>query len=473
MKVDKLKMLLQLVIPAKAGGQHLATCRLVRMATLVGISLAILIAFFAFIACTDYVQQIDDRYGEWIEYGKLTDARDGKTYKTVEIGSQVWMAANLNYKMDSSYCYEDDANNCDKYGRLYTWSAALKVCPSGWHLPSKTEWETLNDAAGGLSIAGRELKSRSGWKDGGNGNDAFGFSALPAGYDGFFKDDHVDNGFYARFWSSTEIDEDIAFARIFAYDVDFGSEGLLGKKSWLSVRCLKDDEKTTGSSSSTAQSSSSQKTNTSSSETIKSSSSQKIASSSSSKVSKPAEETSSSSVIIEYGELTDSRDGQTYKTVTIGSQVWTAENLNFKADFSFCYKNEESNCFEYGRLYTWDAAATVCPSGWHLPSNDEWETLFTAVAVGGSLTAGNVLKSQIGWYSSGNGTDDFGFTALPAGYRLNDGYFYNKGYLAYFWSSTELSSTFAYYMFLYYDYGKVNLYNYNKDYAFSVRCIQD
>jgi len=112
--------------------------------------------------------------------GTFTDPRDGKTYKTVKIGNQTWMAENLNYECEGSKFYDNDPANAEKYGRLYDWATAFKACPSGWHIPSKEEWRTLVDYAGGFDISGKELKARSGWRTN-SGTDAFGFSALPGG----------------------------------------------------------------------------------------------------------------------------------------------------------------------------------------------------------------------------------------------------------------------------------------------------
>ena len=195
--------------------------------------------------------------------------------------------------------------------------------------------------------------------------------------------------------------------------------------------------------------------------------------------------------------LKDLRDGKTYKTVTIGDQTWMADNLNYETENSYCYDDDPSNCAKYGRLYTWAAAMDsvgkwstngkgcgfpntcsptypvrgICPEGWHLPDTTEWKTLFTAV--GGSSTAGTALKSTSGWDSSGNGTDSFGFSALPAGYRYDDGDYNNEGYYADFWSSTERNSRSAYYMLLRYDVGTAHLFNNLKNHGFSVRCLKD
>lgn len=102
--------------------------------------------------------------------GVLIDRRDGQGYKTTTIESQIWMAENLNYEVDNSYCYDNDTSNCAKYGRLYTLAAASAACPEGWHLPGGSDWESLLAAVGGASTAGMVLKSSSGWAAGGNGN---------------------------------------------------------------------------------------------------------------------------------------------------------------------------------------------------------------------------------------------------------------------------------------------------------------
>ena len=203
--------------------------------------------------------------------------------------------------------------------------------------------------------------------------------------------------------------------------------------------------------------------------------------------------------VIDYGSMTDERDGKKYKTVTIGDEVWMAENLNYADSVktaslkgkSWCYNNVAKNCDVTGRLYTWAAAMDsvktgcgygstcsptlpvqgICPTGWHLPDTTEWNTLFTAV--GGRSTAGKVLKSQSGWYRNRNGTDTFGYSALPAGYSGDIGGFYGDNSYASFWSSTESGSYRAYIMYLFCDLEDADLYIYGKDYGFSVRCLKD
>jgi len=182
------------------------------------------------------------------------------------------------------------------------------------------------------------------------------------------------------------------------------------------------------------------------------------------------------------GTFTDPRDGQTYNTVEIGSQEWFAENLNYETSNSWWYDNSSANGDVYGRLYTWEAALTACPSGWHLPSDEEWKTLEMFLGMSQSQAddivsrgtdEGKKLKSTYGWNSNGNGTDAVGFKALPGGVRTISGQF---GYLDFYgtwWSATAHASTSAWYRDLSYYTDKVLRYDDNKEVGFSVRCLRD
>jgi uncharacterized protein (TIGR02145 family) len=173
----------------------------------------------------------------------------------------------------------------------------------------------------------------------------------------------------------------------------------------------------------------------------------------------------------EFGTFTDKRDGMTYKTVKIGKQIWLAENLAFDYVGIKVYENNFENLAKYGRLYNWETAKLAVPEGWHLPSRDEWDIL--ANFVGGYDTAGIKLKAKSGWADSGNGTDDFGFSALPAGYGNSSDEFFDMGEDASFWTATEYPSTNAHYRTMYYTSDGVIRGNYDKSYLFSVRCLQD
>lgn len=213
---------------------------------------------------------------------------------------------------------------------------------------------------------------------------------------------------------------------------------------------------------------------------------------------------------IEYGSMTDGRDGQVYKTVKIGKQTWMAENLNYdpdqggageaKYDWSWCYNNDPKKCAVTGRLYTWAAAIDsvklyrdesidcgdgktcslpetvhgICPNGWHLPTDVEWSTLiYEAGNVGDDYnSAAKNLKSRTGWYNGENGTDACGFAAFPAGYRNFDGYYNYDGDDTYFLSATELGSDHIFGIGLGYSTSIVYL-TYRKNIGFSIRCLKD
>jgi len=176
-----------------------------------------------------------------VKKGSFIDARDNKTYKTVKIGSQTWFAENLNYDAKDSKCYDNKPANCDNYGRLYNWDTAKKVCPAGWHLPTEAEWEILTAIAGG-KIAGKYLKSVKGWKFG-NGEDIFGFSALPGGGYYFYSNDYgissklgFNNAGYIGFWWSAK---DHKGSYMYYKRADVPSDSF-DKSSLYSVRCVQD-----------------------------------------------------------------------------------------------------------------------------------------------------------------------------------------------------------------------------------------
>jgi uncharacterized protein (TIGR02145 family)/uncharacterized repeat protein (TIGR02543 family) len=168
--------------------------------------------------------------------------------------------------------------------------------------------------------------------------------------------------------------------------------------------------------------------------------------------------------------------GKTYKTVQIGTQTWFAENLDYDVTGSKCYNNRADSCAKYGRLYNWSAAMTACPSGWHLPSNDEWNTLMDYV--GGRLTAGSKLKSTSNWYDDGNGIDEYGFSALPGGaYRRGgnfaDDSFASGGSGGYWWSADEITAASAWLMTIGYNKENASLGTDDNANLNSVRCVED
>ena len=218
-------------------------------------------------------------YGnESIPYGKLVDNRDGHVYRTVKIGNQIWMAENLNYSdtvvtpsiTGKNWCF-DSKDSCELLGRRYTWAAAIDsvklfdneslvcgsgvtcvlpekvvgICPTDWHLPTRTEWETLTEFAGDGLELDKIFLSRTGWSgDNAGSTDDYGFSVLPAGsYEAFWQDQHFGLGYYAFFWSASDIDSD------HAYSMNLGISGGdpaymygYGKGDGFSVRCVKDEE---------------------------------------------------------------------------------------------------------------------------------------------------------------------------------------------------------------------------------------
>jgi len=171
----------------------------------------------------------------------FTDSRNGMLYKTVNINGKIWMAANLSYKPQTgkSGCYDNNPDNCRIYGGLYDWNTALKVCPEGWHLPSRQEWEELVTAAGGVA---RKLKAISGWDYCAGGGDDFGFSALPGGERNGYNGDFNSVGGIGYWWTATESESGNAYYRRMSgsYDGVNDIQDHDNKSNGYSVRCVQD-----------------------------------------------------------------------------------------------------------------------------------------------------------------------------------------------------------------------------------------
>lgn len=174
--------------------------------------------------------------------------------------------------------------------------------------------------------------------------------------------------------------------------------------------------------------------------------------------------------------FTDPRDGQVYKTVKIGDQVWLAENFRYKCEGSYAYDDDNKNINKYGRLYTWDAAMKSAPPGWHLPSLEEWDNLESCVEANANAEAGTALKSKTDWEKDEDipqGTDEFGFCALPAGHRCFDGGFSTLLEIAWFWTSTESDDGRAILRSLSFDGEDLDVFWSDKLHARSVRLLRD
>jgi uncharacterized protein (TIGR02145 family) len=171
--------------------------------------------------------------------------------------------------------------------------------------------------------------------------------------------------------------------------------------------------------------------------------------------------------------LTDARDGQTYKTIGIGNQVWMAENLNdATSSGSWCYNNNSKYCEQYGRLYNWETAKSVCPAGWHLPSDKDWMILEKETGMNiGDINKDRDQKTDIGIKLQIGGSS--GFNANFGGTRTSDGIFHSAVNVGSYWSSTSVIDDRVWVRFFFFKEGHVGRSQDFKDGARSVRCIQD
>ena len=368
---------------------------------------------------------------------KLVDKRDCKEYGTVIIGNHVWMSENLNYDTGKgSVCYKDELESCSKYGRLYySYGKIEKACPAGWHLPKSDEIRELfamankgypvHEMLSMIYSSGAEtiMPNLAGVGDGGMTFAAFWGARTKNPYD--CKDNPT--------W---EEKQNKGYMQDYHYCQMYYSEGAVTVRYTdrsigpQSIRCVKD---------------------------ISSKDSEDEIAVQCSLEKGNVNEDTLSLAASKKGSMIDSRDGQKYKTVKIGNQIWMAENLNYKfasncykriknsmdmkASCSACFFNDESHCDESGRLYSLVGALNACPEGWRLPTPSDFGKLFFAVSGSNYYhedvsyyynmpdsvknSIGRNLKATEGWYEttigqSKNrgkakpGLDKFGFSAIPS-----------------------------------------------------------
>lgn len=386
----------------------------------------------------------------------LTDLRDNQAYKTTVIGTQVWMAENLNYvtengyadDMEQSRCYNDYEYNCNTYGRLYRWTAAMDIpsiyakeqftdtamyqgiCPQGWHLPSREDFIVLVASTGDTNSAGLNLKAQESWDYGAHVTDEYSFLALAVpNYDNRSTDEIGD---YTCFWSTNN--NDTTAFNLYISDHNYiSSRSYSSKYNFQPIRCLRN---------------------------------------------KPGTYASHA----EYGSFKDSRNEKTYKTVKIGDDTWMAENLNYTnntsllTDSSWCYDNKEENCSTYGRLYSWNAATDhgsskqgVCPKDWHLSTKSDWDNL--SLTIGSVPSLGQALKSTELWTLGAGKKNDYGFSAIPAGYF--DTTFQELGTVAEFWTRENYNDSLAFYYSISGSTESLGKYAKKSIVGRSIRCVQD
>lgn len=389
-------------------------------------------------------------------------AQDGKIYKTVKIGNHVWMSENLdvsiyrngdtipevqdgskwiNLKTGAWCYYENKSENGKIYGKLYNWYAVNDprgLAPKGWNIPSTTEWQILNNSLTGGSQKVEKPNSK---------NDFIGLMAGYRGGGGKFMAMSLNS----YWWTSTEggggrSGWDGAWGRI----QNLSSSELYrvsdDKSDGMSVRCIKD---------------------------------------------KSENEESTSQLLQEKG---------IFNSIRIGNQIWMAENLNVPlyrngdsirhvqelykwsslTEGAWCYYEDKTeNGIKYGRLYNWYAIYDprgLAPTGWHIPSDGEWQKL--SDNFGSADSAGNKMKSSTGWQDffgeeTHNSSNVNGFAALPGGLCSDNGKFFGIGRYGYWWSSTEHDSNKAWFRMLSWHSKKVDKFSADKRNGYSVRCIRD
>ncbi len=428
---------------------------------------------------------------------KLSDSLQSAIDETVKIGEQVWKINNLNvdkfrngdpipeaktteawiaayHAGKPAWCYlNNDPANGERYGRLYNWYAVNDprgLAPIGFHIPTDAEWTVLIEYLGGTFEAGEKMKSKNGWLNGGNGTNSSGFNGLPGGsrligfYDYNTFDSWADEKTIGYWWSSTGWNRWLYYGQsVRIYEGDgrmvgrdsTGTDGYFG----LSVRLLKDS----------------------------------------------FENFESETRVVKENPTDFS------ETVTIGKQIWKTKNLNvdkfrngdpipqikndeewIRAGWSGTpawryYDDDPTNGISYGKLYNWYAANDprgVCPEGYRVPSENEWQALIDYL--GGDEVAGEKMKSTSGWdefrnmneekKKNGNGTNESGFSALPAGSLSRNSTvdsFKSMGTFGGWWSSYSSGTRSAAYLSLHHNSNSAYTSSLSTYGGLSVRCFYE
>jgi uncharacterized protein (TIGR02145 family) len=470
---------------------------------------------------------------------------DGNIYHTVTIGTQAWMVENLKTTKynDSSaipldtnsstwgglttgaYCWynNDSTTYKNPYGALYNWYAVStgKLAPTGWHVPTDSEWTVLTTFLGGTSVAVRALEDTGTtyWLPPKAGaTNSSGFSALPGG--GRFPGIFGYIGYYGWWWSSTAYNASNSWVLTIPNN---GSVGYFSNNNGYSVRCLRGVISPSISGIAIGNSSAMVSWGTvagaisynlyyKAGTTVDMTNGTKLT-----RVTSPkqvtglingtqyafalsavyaGEESRLGNIVTATPNVVDI-DGNAYHTVTIGTQVWMVENLKTtryndgsaipmdtnKSIWSglttgaYCwYNNSATYGSTYGALYNWYAVNTgkLAPIGWHVPTDSEWTILTTFL--GGTSVAGGALKSTgtIYWLAPNTGaTNSSGFSALPGGCCSPNGTFTDISYTSYWWSSTMYNVTLSWLRYLENEGANaVSVYNSNNN-GYSVRCLRD